>query len=56
MCYSEVHVPTDEDNAIKEYIRMRDDQKKMLKSIKGRYWHSYYAMGNALKAEKLIGL
>ena len=32
--YSEVHVPTDEDNAIKEYIRMRDDQKKMLKSIK----------------------
>lgn len=32
--YSEVYVPTDEDNAIKEYIRMRDDQKKMLKSIK----------------------
>ena len=32
--YSEVHVPTDEDNSIKEYIRMRDDQKKMLKSTK----------------------
>lgn len=32
--YSEVYVPTDEDNAIKEYIRMRDDQKKMLKSTK----------------------
>jgi transposase len=32
--YSEVHVPTDEDNAVKEYIRMRDDQKKMLKSTK----------------------
>lgn len=32
--YSEVHVPTDEDNSVKEYIRMRDDQKKMLKSTK----------------------
>jgi transposase len=32
--YSEVYVPTDEDNAVKEYIRMRDNQKKMLKSTK----------------------
>jgi transposase len=32
--YSEVYVPTDEDNSVKEYIRMRDDQKKMLKSTK----------------------
>jgi transposase len=32
--YSEVHVPTDEDNAIKEYIRMRDDQKIALKKVK----------------------
>jgi transposase len=32
--YSEVHVPTDEDNSIKEYIRMRDDQKIALKKIK----------------------
>lgn len=32
--YSEVHVPTDEDNAIKEYIRMRDDQKITLKKTK----------------------
>lgn len=32
--YSEVYVPDDEDNAVKEYIRMRDDQKRMLKSIK----------------------
>lgn len=32
--YSEVHVPTEEDNAIKEYIRMRDDQKVVLKKIK----------------------
>ena len=32
--YSEVYVPTEEDNSIKEYIRMRDDQKLMLKKIK----------------------
>lgn len=32
--YSEVHVPTDEDNSIKEYIRMRDDQKQNLKKTK----------------------
>ena len=32
--YSEVHVPTTEDEAVKEYIRMRDDQKKALKIIK----------------------
>ncbi len=32
--YSEVHVPTEEDEAIKEYIRMRDDHKAQLKAIK----------------------
>ena len=32
--YSEVYVPDDEDVAIKEYIRMRDDQKLMLKKVK----------------------
>ena len=32
--YSEVFVPTHEDNEVKEYIRMRDDQKKALKVIK----------------------
>lgn len=32
--YSEVYVPTIEDEAIKEYIRMRDNQKKALKIIK----------------------
>lgn len=32
--YSEVYVPDNEDNTIKEYIRMRDDQKLMLKKIK----------------------
>ncbi len=32
--YSEVYVPDAEDNEIKEHIRMRDDQKQMLKKIK----------------------
>ena len=32
--YSEVYVPDDEDNAVKEYIRMRDDQKLALRKIK----------------------
>ena len=32
--YSEVYVPTDEDNSIKENIRMRDDQKLNLKKTK----------------------
>lgn len=32
--YSEVYVPDEEDVAVKEYIRMRDDQKLALKKIK----------------------
>lgn len=32
--YSEVYVPSAEDEAIKEYIRMRDSQKRALKAIK----------------------
>ena len=32
--YSEVYVTDKEDNAVKEYLRMRDDQKLMLKKIK----------------------
>lgn len=32
--YSPVHVPSDQDNAIKEYIRMRDDVQTMLKQTK----------------------
>lgn len=32
--YSEVFVPTAEDEAVKDFIRMRDDQKKALKGIK----------------------
>ena len=32
--YSAVYIPTEADDAVKEYIRMRDDHKKMLKGIK----------------------
>jgi transposase len=32
--YSAVHVPTEEDNAVKEFIRMRDSQKQLLKATK----------------------
>ena len=32
--YSAVHVPTELDNSVKEFIRMRDDIKENLKSIK----------------------
>ena len=32
--YSAVYVPTEEDNAVKEYIRMRDDENNTLKRIK----------------------
>ena len=32
--YSAVHIPTAEDESVKEYIRMRADQKKALKIIK----------------------
>ena len=32
--YSAVYIPTEEDNAVKEYIRMRDDANNTLKRIK----------------------
>ncbi len=32
--YSAVHIPTEEDEAVKEYLRMRDDHKKALKIVK----------------------
>ncbi|MCL1803988.1 MAG: IS110 family transposase [Eubacteriaceae bacterium] len=34
--YSAVHIPTEEDNAVKECIRMRDDEMEHLKGIKKR--------------------
>ena len=32
--YSPVYIPTEEDNAVKEYIRMRDDAREALKTLK----------------------
>ena len=32
--YHAVHIPTTEDNAVKEYVRMRDDHKLALKKVK----------------------
>ena len=32
--YHPVHIPTDKDDAIKEYLRMRDDHKQALKELK----------------------
>ena len=32
--YHAVHIPTAEDNAVKEYVRMRDDHKLALKKVK----------------------
>ena len=32
--YHPVYIPTKEDDAVKEYIRMRDDHKQLLKSLK----------------------
>ena len=34
--YSAVNIPTEEDNAVREYIRMRNDEKDTLKRIKQR--------------------
>ena len=34
--YHPVHIPTGEDDAVKEYLRMRDDHKLALKSLKQR--------------------
>ena len=50
--YSEVYVPDDEDNDIKEYIRMRDDQKQMLKKIKQQILAFVLRMGKHFEGGK----
>lgn len=50
--YSRVHVPTDEDNVVKEYIRMRDDAQTALKQTKQQIIalctrHGYHFDGKA---------
>lgn len=43
--YSKVFVPTDEDNAVKEFIRMRDDVQGMLKKTKQQIIALYTRLG-----------
>lgn len=49
---SEVYVPDDEDNSVKEYIRMRDDQKIMLKKIKQQILAFVLRQGKKLEGGK----
>ena len=49
--YHAVHVPTDKDASVKEYLRMRDDHKLALKKIKQQISafclrHGYFYAGN----------
>jgi transposase len=53
--YSEVYIPDEEDNAVKEYIRMRDDQKLMLKKSSKRYWHLSFVPASDLRVERATG-
>lgn len=50
--YSEVYVPDDEDNSVKEYIRMRDDQKLMLKKVKQQILAFVLRLGKKFKGGK----
>ena len=45
--YSEVYVPDDEDNSVKEYIRMRDDHSRFL--------HLYFVRVRSLKVVRHTG-
>ena len=50
--YSEVYVPSPEDNQIKEYIRMRDDHKLSLKKIKQQILAFVLRTGNKFDGTK----
>jgi len=60
--YKAVHVPTEEDDAVKEYIRMREDHKNSLKRLKQqinamclRHGHHYAGSKWTLAHLKWIG-
>ena len=46
-----VHIPTAEDNAVKEYIRMRDDHKIALKKSSSRHWPCVYDLATPTVAQ-----
>lgn len=50
--YSAVHVPTEADNSIKEYIRMRDDHKIALKKIKQQILAMVLRLGKKFEGGK----
>lgn len=50
--YSAVYVPTAQDESVKEYIRMRDDHKRMLKSIKQQILAYVLRLGHHFTAGK----
>lgn len=50
--YSAVYVPTDLDNSIKEYIRMRDDQKNSLKKTKQQILSLVLRLGKRFEGGK----
>ncbi len=52
--YSAVHIPTEQDNSVKEYIRMRDDQKKALKAAKQQILAFVLRHGCWLKRHNVI--
>lgn len=53
--YSEVYVPTEEDNSIKEYIRMRDDQKICLKQTKQQILALVLRLGKKYEGGRATG-
>ena len=59
--YSSVYVPTEEDDSVKEYIRMRDDHKLALKKIKQQtnalcLRHGYHYEGTRWTKKHLVWL
>ena len=50
--YSPVHIPTKQDEQVKEYIRMRDDHKQALKKIKQQILSFCLRQGYAYTATK----
>lgn len=49
--YSPVYVPSDDDNAVKEYIRMRDDEKIHVKGLKQRIIAFYTRHGKSFSGK-----
>ena len=53
--YSPVHIPTKQDEHVKEYIRMRDDHKQALKKSNSRFSLFACGRGMSIRLPKSIG-